>query len=133
MPTRMEQKLEELKVHLDAKFEVQKESISELTKEICNSMFRNFEKILNGELRKQNEKIEKLEAEKQILQNHVMELRRSNLSMQQNLDDVEQYGRRLCLRIDGVTVKNNESADLILEDVKAMFEEAGIDMMCQMQ
>ena len=64
MPTRMEQKLEELKVHLDAKFEVQKESISELTKEICNSMFRNFEKILNEELRKQNEKIEKLEAEK---------------------------------------------------------------------
>ena len=91
-------------------------------------MFRNFEKILNEELRKQNEKIEKLEAEKQMLQNHVMELKRSNLNMQQNLDDVEQYGRRLCLRIDGVTVKNNESADLILEDVKAMFEEAGIDV-----
>ena len=63
MPTRMEQKLEELKVHLDAKFEVQKESISELTKEICNSMFRNFEKILNEELRKKNEKTEKLETE----------------------------------------------------------------------
>ena len=47
--------------------------------------------------------------------------------MQQNLDDVKQYGRRLCLRIEGVTVKNNESADLILEDVKAMFE-AGINV-----
>ena len=67
MPTRIEQKLQELKVHLDAKFEVQKESISELTKEICNSMFRNFEKILNEELRKQNEKIDKLEAEKRML------------------------------------------------------------------
>ena len=64
MPTRIEQKLQELKVHLDAKFEVQKKSISELTKEICNSMFRNFEKILYEELRKQNEKIEKLEAKK---------------------------------------------------------------------
>ena len=73
MPTRMEQKLEELKVYLDAKLEVQKESISELTKEICNSMLKNFEKNLNGELRKQNEKIEKLEAEKQMLQNDVME------------------------------------------------------------
>ena len=64
MPTRMEQKLEELKVHLDAKFEVRKKSISELTNKICNSMFRNFEKIFNEELRKQNEKIEKLEAKK---------------------------------------------------------------------
>ena len=73
MPTRMEQKLEELKVYLDAKLEVQKESISELTKKICNSMLKNFEKNLNGELRKQNEKIEKLEAEKQMLQNDVME------------------------------------------------------------
>ena len=125
MLTRMEQKLEKLKVNLDAKFEVQKESISELTKEICHSMFRNFEKILNEELRKQNEKIENLEAEKQMLKNHVMELKRSNLNMQQNLEDVEQYGRR---RIDGVTVKNNESVDLILEDVKAMFEQSGNDV-----
>ena len=32
MPTRIEQKLEESKVHLDAKFEIQKQSISEITK-----------------------------------------------------------------------------------------------------
>ena len=48
--------LDELKVHLDSKFEVQKQSISKKTKEICNAMFKNLDKILNEELRKQNEK-----------------------------------------------------------------------------
>ena len=77
----MEQKLEQLKIHLDEKFEVQKESISEIN-EICNSMFKNFEKNLSKELRKHNENIKKLENEKHMLQNHVMELKRSNLNIQ---------------------------------------------------
>ena len=76
-------------------------------------MFKNFEKILKEELRKQNEKIKKLEAERQMLQNHAMDLRRLNLNMQQNLDDVAQYGGRLCLQIYEVTVKNNKSASSI--------------------
>lgn len=52
-------------------------------------MFKNFEKIFNEKLKKQNKKIEKFEAEKQVLQNHVMELKRSDLNLQQNIDDVE--------------------------------------------
>ena len=48
--------------------------------------------------------------------------------MQQNLDDVEQCERRLCLRINGVTLRNNESASSTLDDVKTMFEKAGIDV-----
>ena len=91
-------------------------------------MFKNFEKIHNKELGKHNKKIQKLEAEKEKLQNHVMELKYSNLNLQQNLGHVEQYGRRLCLQIDGVTVRNNESANSILDNVKTMFEEAGINV-----
>ena len=45
-------------------------------------MFKNFKKILNEELRKQNEKIETLEAEKHMLQNHVMELKYPDLNLQ---------------------------------------------------
>ena len=57
-----------------------------------------------------------------------MELEHSNLNMQQNLDDVEQCERRHCLRINGVTVRNNESASSTLDDVKTMFDKAGIDV-----
>ena len=64
---------------------------------------------------KQNEKIEKCKTEKQ---NHVAELKHSNLNMQQNLDDIEQYSRRLRLQVDVIFVKNNESVNSILNDVK---------------
>ena len=38
MPIRTEQKLEQLTIHLDAKFEIQKQStVSEITKEIRNN------------------------------------------------------------------------------------------------
>lgn len=59
----MEQKLEQLKIHLDEKFEVQKESISEIN-EICNSMFKNFENNLNEKSRKQNKNTENLQTNK---------------------------------------------------------------------
>ena len=39
-------------------------------------MFKNLNKILNEELRKQNEKTEQLDAEKQMVQNHVIKLKR---------------------------------------------------------
>lgn len=55
-------------------------------------------------------------------------MKRLNLSLEQNLDDVEQCGRRLCLWIKGISVKNNKSADSILGHVKIMSEEAGIDV-----
>ena len=57
-----------------------------------------------------------------------MELEHSNLNMQQNLDDVEQCERRHCLRTNGVTVRNNESASATLGDIKTMFDKAGIDV-----
>lgn len=81
-------------------------------------MFKSFEKILNNRLRKQNEKIEKFKTEKQMIQNLVAELKHSNLNMQQNLDDIEQYSRRLWLQIDVIFVKNNESVNSIFNDVK---------------
>ena len=58
-----------------------------------------------------------------------MELEHSNLNMQQNLDDVEQCERRHCLRTNGVTVRNNESASSTLDDIKTMFDKAGIDVL----
>ena len=81
-------------------------------------MFKSFEKILNNRLRKQNEKIEKFKTEKQMIQNRVAELKHSNLNMQQNLDDIEQYSRRLWLQIDVIFVKNSESVNSIFNDVK---------------
>ena len=35
---------------------------------------------------------------------------------------MEQYGRRLCLCIDGIPLKNNEKSEDVLDSVKDLFE-----------
>ena len=131
MLTRMEQKLEELKTYLNEKFLLQKESLSDIAKDICTSMLKKFEDVLKDsqeEMKKQNLRVEKLESEKSLLQQHISELKQVNIEMQKNIDDNEQYGRRLCLRFDGLPVKENETSSMVLEDVKSLFEEAGIEI-----
>ena len=44
-----------------------------------------------------------------MLKHQMLELRRSNISNQNNHEELEQYGRRLCFRIDGVPTKISES------------------------
>ena len=51
-----------------------------------------------------------------------------NIGNQVNNEELEQYGRRLCLRIDGVTSVNNESGDDVLKSVESLFREAKVDI-----
>ena len=43
-------------------------------------------------------------------------------------EKLEQYGRRLCLRINGVPVKSDETSDDVLKYVKEMFAEGELDI-----
>ena len=49
-----------------------------------------------------------------------------NINNQSRNEELEQYGRRLCLRIDGVPTVKNESSDDILEFTKSLFKEAKV-------
>ena len=49
-------------------------------------------------------------------------------SVQNNHEELEQYGRRLCLWNDGVPTKTNESSDDVLDSVKSLFKEAKVDI-----
>ena len=66
-----------------------------------------------------------MESENQKLKHQILELRRLNIS---NHEELEQYGRRLCLRIDDVPTKTNESSDDVLDSVKSLFKEAKVDI-----
>ena len=59
-----------------------------------------------------------------MLQKHVDNLKRFQEIQTVKIDDVEQYGRRLCLRIDGVNKVENEKADDVLVKVKAIIEDS---------
>ena len=63
-----------------------------------------------------------------MLKHQVSELRRLNISNQNNHGELKQYRRRLCLRSDGVPTKVNESSDDVLDSVKSLFKETKVDI-----
>ena len=69
-----------------------------------------------------------MESENQMSKHQVSELRRLNISNQNNHEKLEQYSRRLCLRIDGLPSKINDSRDDVLDSVKSLFKETKVDL-----
>ena len=63
-----------------------------------------------------------------MLKYQVSELRRLNISNQNNHEESEQYDRRLCLRIDGVPKNTKEPSDSVLDSVKSLFKEGKVDI-----
>ena len=55
-------------------------------------------------------------------------MRRLNISSQNNHTESEQYGRRLCLQIDSVHTKTNESSDDVLDFLNSLFKETKVDI-----
>ena len=99
-------------------FENQQSAFSAFAKDICSTLFKSFEKIIKEQMEKQNERISKLEADKCLLQEQMMILKHANLQMQKSKEELEHYGRRLCLRINGVPVISDETSDDVLKCVK---------------
>ena len=128
MLTTMEQKIEDIRKHMDKKFEYQESSFSAIGKGICSTVFESFEKIIKEQMEKQNEGISKLVADKCLLQEQVMCLKHANVQMLNSKGQLEQYGRRLCLRINEVPVKSDETNDDVLKHVKEMCDEVELDI-----
>ena len=63
-----------------------------------------------------------------MLQNQINELVIANKRNQKDNEELEQYGRRLCLRFEGVETEENETSEKVLEKVVSMCKEAGVDV-----
>ena len=120
----MEEKFEELKCYFNAKISEQEENLTKVFNNVLNDLREGIKQIQN-EIKSH---CRHLESENQMLKHQMSELRRLNISNQNNHKELEQYGRRLCLRIDGVPTKTNESSDDVLESVKSLFKEAKVDI-----
>ena len=48
--------------------------------------------------------------------------------MQQSSEELQQYGRRLCVRIDGVPTVDNETSDEVLDKEKSLIKETSCDI-----
>ena len=58
----------------------------------------------------------------------VVELRELNINKQSGNEELEQNGRHLCLRIDGVHTVKDESSNDVLEFTKSLFKEAKVSV-----
>ena len=63
-----------------------------------------------------------------MLQKHVSELKQQNSLLSQNTDEVEQYGRRLCLRIEGVPTVKNEKPNDVFKKVENIIRDADVEI-----
>ena len=110
--------VEEITNLLDEKLSALKEDI---VIEVRDSIARLFE----AKLKEKDDKIEKLESHVAMLQMHVMNLKQAHDGQ---IEELEQYGRRLCLRIDGVPHKEVETPNDVLRTVKEKIDEVGADI-----
>ena len=124
----MEQKFEELKRYMDEKFSQQDGSL----KEMCKGLIENFTNEVKSEIKKQlddqNVKITRLEADQAMLQEQIKNLLLQNQRNQEDVEELEQYGRRLCLRIDGVPSEEKETSEDVLKKVMTLCNDAEVDI-----
>ena len=113
--------VKELKEYFDKRFNELKNSLD------VNNTLENFKSEIKSDLQKLEDKIDNkikaLESDKKLLQQQVTALAQQNKETQQRYDELEQYGPRLCLRIDRVSKQNNEKVEDVFKCVKGLFEE----------
>ena len=118
---------------IESKFDEFKKAFVNKTKELfIKEMQDEMKKLFAEEFEKikteTNEEMEELKSTSAMLQKHVKNLKRSNEELQKKCDGHEQYGRRLCLRIKGLTKKLKEDANDVLNQVRDLFKEAEIEI-----
>ena len=115
----MEHKFEDLKTYFNEKLSCQEQSLTCTFNPLINDLTAEITKEIKGEVSKQHEK---LVSQSKILQLQVSELRELNLDNQKNNEEMEQYRRSICLFIDTIPLKNNETSEDVLDFVKNLFE-----------
>ena len=68
-------------------------------------------------------KIKTLKSDKKLLQQQITALTQENKEIQHRYDGLEQYGCRLCLRIDSIPKQDNEKSDDVFKFVKGQIGE----------
>ena len=91
-----------------------------LKTDIVNEVKDSLIQALQQKLREKDDQIIKLESQVAMLQTHVNNLKHVQ---DKKIEELEQYGRRLCLRVDGVPCKAGETSDQVLNTIRDQIKE----------
>ena len=78
-----------------------------------------------------NEQLTKISSENCMFQKQILELKQVNVKLQNEIHELEQYGRRSFLRIDGIPDVSNESSEDVFNDIADIFVIASIEDVVQ--
>ena len=112
---------EEILAKIDEKFnEIKIDFLTEIKEQIKNEIAA----AINNAIKKPEE----LESTVAMLQQHVREYQKQINKLEDDSEELEQYSRRLCLRIEGVPSAEKETSEEVLEKVKCLVSESGCDI-----
>ena len=97
-------------------YKLMKEKLDDLDQKVATKSC--IDKLLNI-IEEQKQKMSEMEDKINILESHITQLKKSS-------DNVEQYQRRLCLRINGIDLQQEgqiETGEECLQKVKNVFNE----------
>ena len=86
-----------------------------------------FDQVINrleGRLRDQDDTIKMLTGRVKDLEVEISKMQ----TLERRIDDIEQYGRRLCVRIDNIPVGEKETSDDCLNKVVQLMSNMDIDV-----
>ena len=122
---RMGDKLEELKVYFNTKFNEQEAKLTRTFNDIIDDLKKEITVQIQNEVLKRYKEIE---PENKMLKKQVVELSKLSIENQSKNEELEQYGRRLCLRVDGIPAVSNETSDDVMNFTKSLFKEAKVSV-----
>ena len=79
-------------------------------------------------LEKEIKKREKLESTVSMLQEHLKNYQKQVNELKDSQDQLEQYGRWLCIRINGVMMAENETSNNVFQNAKSIIEESSSEI-----
>ena len=94
---------------LDEKFD---EKLSSFKFDLVSDLNKEIMKEVEAVLNEKDKEIEALKSQFTLLQNHVSTVKHT---LDKKVDELEQYGRRVFLRIEGVERKVKEKSEEVLE------------------
>ena len=93
----------------------QDENLTKIFNNVLNDFRKQITKQIQSEVKSHSQN---LISENPMVKYQVLQLKKLNISNESNHKDLEQYGRHLCLRIDGVPTKSHKSSDDVLGSTK---------------
>ena len=114
-------KMSDLKEEILAKIE---EKFQDFKSSLIAEIREQIKKEVSETLDKEIEKRKEFESTVSMLQEHVKLYQKQMNELKDKHDGLEQYGRRLCVRIDSVPSIENETSNDVFENVKGLIEES---------